>query len=225
MNTRTLPPLPLTIDSGERASAPLLFVPVDATEASRRVLDRAIELAQLRSARIILVGLLREPAEDGMDVEEVTALLTAAEYGYGIAVPRFAEDEEARLTRLVRLVLVPYQQRVQAAGVPAQMRVVRAACAEEQVREILGEMSLAPSRAEPLPELILGDPTRLEGPLQALTLDLLAAPPCAEFVAAFHRGPAAKHAGMFARLAALLLRPFASLPHEEPLDTSNQPKG
>ena len=62
----------------------LLFVPVDVTCASRRVLDVAIAFAQERSTPIVLVGLLPEPSPLGMDPDELYALTMAAEYGYGV---------------------------------------------------------------------------------------------------------------------------------------------
>jgi hypothetical protein len=179
----------------ETAPSTWLLVPVDATQASYRVLTRAIALAGLRRAGVVLIGLLGAAAE-GLDPEAVAALLTAAEFGYGVAVPRVAEDHEARLTRLVRLVLVPYQRRIEAAGVAVRIGVLPAERASEQLRAIVATLD-GPR------QLVLGNPVRLEGALQAFTLALLAEPPCAVLVVE-HDDASARKPSRLARLGALL---------------------
>jgi hypothetical protein len=187
----TLPDLE-AVDGQE--ALPALFVPVDATRASRRVLDVALDIARRRSMQVILIGMLRDPSPDGLEDDEIATLLLAAEYGYGAAVPRYADDEEARLTRLVRLVLLPYQRYVEAAGVPASMRVVSAALAPAQVRVLLDDAQLAGKA------IVLGNPDKLEGPLRALTLDLFASPPCTQYLTGFPGVETHAHGGHLRRL-------------------------
>lgn len=150
----------------------LLFVPVDGSEGAGRALAMAERIARRSGAQIIVLGLA--PRTPPPDAAAIQAQLTLAELGLGTVAPAWAVDDEARLTLHLRL-LLPMQQRLQAAGVPAVIRMLRDDDPVVQLRGIAGG---APGRHA----LALSNPLTIRGPLRALTGALLVEPPCTVYV-------------------------------------------
>jgi hypothetical protein len=151
------------------ASRATLLVPVDASVTAERVLDAALRVCAPPTPSLILVGLLPlVPPCRTLDLDDVRAALTAAEYGFGPwplgLAPLPGVEEQALFAAVRRL-----RQRAMRAGVSPGLRVVRGPRLSEGVRR------LARSLCHDV-TLVLASPDRGASPLHDLAADLIGDP-------------------------------------------------
>ena len=169
--------------STEEGSLRVLFVPVNASRASERAVDRAIALARLEPAKVVLVDLLSENRfEEELALLQLSGAMQSTESG---AVPLLAPaplDEETRIAARLHQVLLPLQRHVEQAGMPVQIRLLHGNEQAAQFRAIVGETVYH--------AIILSDPHILHGSLATLTSEILAKPPCTVYLIGAAERPA-----------------------------------
>jgi nucleotide-binding universal stress UspA family protein len=196
-------PLFPTSQASEWVESPArsLFVPVDASSASRRAVNLAIGIARDTGARIVLVDVLPDESVDAEpDPELVRALFMAAELGLGAAPILPPEDEQTRACRRVEQVLMPLRRLVHAAGVPVRTLLLRGRNPEAQLRFLV--QTAAESHA-----LVLSNPGALFSGVKELTGDLLLDPPCRLYVDGLDRPRSPGSTSLFRRAVTSLLHP------------------
>jgi nucleotide-binding universal stress UspA family protein len=172
-----------------------LFVPVDATPASARAVELAIRLAGKNPSQIVLVALLpdRTPEDEEIDAELIRADFMATELGFGMPMFPIDTDEETRVRGRFQHVLLPLQRKVEAAGIPVEIRLLHGQRLGEQFRELLQEAMCGAA-------VVLSNPMRLYGALRELTSDLWINPACATYVTGFDRAEQAQERPQLGRL-------------------------
>ncbi len=180
MLTHPTAPVPTTT-AGEDLVRRLL-VPVDASTASFKAVDLAIRLAQMQQAEVLLVALLPDPKPDEVDPDVFNALWMQSELGMGVPIYVPEPDEQTRVQSRYESVLLPLQRRAAAAGVAAEMRLLRGPGLQGQFRRLL-------YADEGRTAVVLCNPLKLYGPLRELTSTLWAEPQCTTYVAGLDAAP------------------------------------